>query len=188
VPVSPVPESEFVADVIAARRERGLPADERAIRRAIENSCRPDYGLPGLFLTPEEQSELETVDRTLVDHAEALVIDAGGVIGRVAWCWLDGRRAASIAVKHDVDRYRQLLIGQLGAERVVVAQARFSRQELDEMQERLMRDWPELKSLGIDVAASSTSQAGLGVNFFAADRPNAEQILTERYGPDVVLG
>jgi hypothetical protein len=56
-------------------------------------------------VTTEEQAESETVDHQLADRAEPLVIDAGGVIGAVAWSWFDGRRAVTVSVKHDVDRF-----------------------------------------------------------------------------------
>lgn len=55
------------------------------------------------------------------------------------------------------------------------------------MRQRVATDVPELESLGIHPSGWFTSQAGLHFEFFAVDRANAERLLTDRYGPDIVL-
>src|SRR5258708_28841491 len=124
--VPPPSESEFLVKVMAERREQGLAVDGETVRRAIENSERPDYRLPGFFLTLEEQGELEAFDRELPVRAQALVSDAGGAIGQIAWCWLDGLRGLRVSVGDYVERYRALLNEEFGSDRVIVTKAQYT--------------------------------------------------------------
>ena len=52
----------IVAQVVARRIESGLAFDDDSVRRAIENSGRPGYPLPGFFYTPEEEAALGNAD------------------------------------------------------------------------------------------------------------------------------
>jgi hypothetical protein len=171
--------------VIAQRREGGLPIDPRSVRRAIENSNRPEFPLPGLFFTPEEEAEIEAEDDELADRAEALLIDAGAEVGGVAWCWLDGRRGVEVSVKRDVERYRELLDRELGSDRVIVKPARYSEREQRELCDRIENDVPGLAQLGIELSSWWSDETGVQVQYFAADRDQAQRLLRGRWGPTV---
>ena len=195
-PVRGVPapsESEFVGNVIAERGQQGLAVDAETVRRAIENSERPDYQPRGFFLTSEEQAELDACDSELPVRARALVSANGGAIGQIAWCWLNGLRGLRVSVKHDVEPYRALLNQELGSDRVIVTKARYAEQELHELQHRITQDVPELLQLGIDVCSSFPQETGVSVQFFGADRGRAMAQLgtpgscTARELPDRVI-
>ena len=176
----------MVERVVEQRRESDLPIDPESVQRAIVNSERPEYPLPGLFFTPEEQADEESVDRQLGDRAEAILIDAGAEIGRVEWCWRNSRRGVTISVKGDVTRYQDLLIHELGTDRVIVTQAplsRYSERELRELSDRISADRDELAELGIEIAMLGPGDGEVGLGYFAADRKDSERVLTERYGP-----
>ena len=180
----PRPESAFLEEVIAQRRGDGLPFDSVTVRRAVENSQRPEYPLPGLYYTPEEEAEIETVDDDLADRVEALLIDVGAEVGSLEWCWLAGRRAVKASVKDDVERHRELLTRELGADRVIVTPARYSGHEQLELSGRIFTDQAELAELGIEVSMWGPSEAGVEAHYFAADREHAQQVLGQRYGPE----
>jgi hypothetical protein len=65
----PETENAYVERVIAERRDDHRPIDSESVRRAIENGQRPDYPLPGLFLTPEEEVEIHAVGGSPFSHA-----------------------------------------------------------------------------------------------------------------------
>jgi hypothetical protein len=118
-----------VEAVVAKRRTGGLAVDADSVRRAIANSRRPDYPLPGVFFTPEEQVEDERADRQLPERAKAVLSRAGAEVGGVKWCWTAGRRGVQVTVKAEFERYRELLERELGSDRVLVGNARYSERD-----------------------------------------------------------
>jgi hypothetical protein len=182
----PQAEHRLIDDVASQRTEAGLPVDPESVRRAIQNSERRGYPLPGLFYTPEEEYESETVDHQLAAFAEALAIDAGAEVGQVAWCWRNGKRAVEVSVKNDVERYRRLLTASLGSDRVIVKSAHYSERELGELCERIGEDMAELGELGIQLAIWGPSEDSVEVAYFAVDRERAGRLLIERYGAAIV--
>jgi hypothetical protein len=173
--------------VITERRDSGLAVDPESVRRAVENSQRPDYPLPGLFYTPEELAESEAADDLLADHAEALVINAGAAVGGVSWGWLDGRRVVIVPVKDDVQHYRELLSAELTSDRVIVTEAEHSEDELRGLCDRIHEDMPALRDRGIELSGSRIADQCVELDYFSADRDTAQRILRERYPPEVRL-
>jgi hypothetical protein len=89
-------------EVLRARESSGLSVDPEAVTRARANSRRADYPFPGLFFTPEEERELESVDDQLADRVEAVLMDADADMGEVRWDWRDGRRVVVVSVTQDL--------------------------------------------------------------------------------------
>jgi hypothetical protein len=188
-PQSPASERDLIDEAIEDRRESGLPTDRDSIHRAVENSRRADYEMPGRFLTPDEQADAEAFDRRLPEYAENVLSDAGAEIGWSAYCWRGGRRMIEITVKHDVEHYFELLLGELHPAhrgRVILSPARHSERGLTVLSERIWDERDELRALGIDLAGCSHQHDALSIRFFSPDHERAERALAERYGPIVI--
>jgi hypothetical protein len=82
------------------------------------------------------------------------------VIG-TEWCWYDRRRAVHVSVTKDVGHYRELLARNLGPGRAVVTKARFTRQELEELQEHISSELDQLSDLGIQALSLAADQDGV---------------------------
>jgi hypothetical protein len=171
--------------VVAKRRADGLAVDPETVRRAIANSRRPDYPLPGLFFTPEEQAEDERADRQLSDRAKAVLSRAGAEVGGVRWCWIAGRRGVQITVKAEVERYRELLERAFGSDRVLVGSARYSEREQNEICASIESAVSDLVTVGIKPLMWGPGDDGVDLSYFAADRESAERVLVDRFGSAV---
>jgi hypothetical protein len=190
-PAAPGPPRSLEEEVIGHRQFFGLAADPESVRRAIENEARPGYDFPGMWFTPEEELEEKTFDRELFDRMEAFAIEHGAELGVRAHRWLNGKRALEIPIKGDVEYYRELLTAQFGTDRLIVKEASYSRQELEDLAERVSEDCDDLAQLGIDVAVIHRSildrEEGVHVSYWATDEARAAAAMRERYGDMVVL-
>jgi hypothetical protein len=183
----PPPERPLEERAIEQRREHGLPIDPETIRRAVDYSQQPDYMLPGLFVTPEEEAQENSFDNELASHVEATLMDAGPKVGHVELCWLEGaRRGVRITVKSDVERWQQVLDKELGSDRIVVGKAKYSQREQYALQNRIGDDYEELAKLGIEWSSIGPGDDGVEVCYFSRDPERADRLLRERYGPAVI--
>jgi hypothetical protein len=173
-------------EVLRARESSGLSVDPETVTRARANSRRADYPFPGLFFTPEEERELESVDDQLADRVEAVLMDADADMGEVRWGWRDGRRVVVVSVTREVERFEALVARDVDADRVIVAAALYSGRELHALGERISAEREELVALGIDPSSWGPEKDCVSLRYFAADREHARRTLSERYGPMLV--
>lgn len=169
-----------------ARREVGLAVDDESLRRALAYSSRDDYPLPGIYYTPEELADSESVDHRLADHAEAVAVEAGADVGVVSWGWVDGRRVVFVPVKRDVRRYQEILRREVG-DRVIVTSAEYSESELRALCDRIGQERPELEALGIELSSWGIGDGFVDLDYFAKDRLAAERTLRNRLPSSVHL-
>jgi hypothetical protein len=121
----------------------------------------------------------------LADRADSLVSDAGADVGAVEWCWLSGHRAVAISVKRDVKRYRELLIRELGPDRVIVKAALYSERELKCPLRADRRGHGRSRSAWDRARSVRPKRERVEVQYYASERKHAQGVWIDRYGSAV---
>lgn len=183
LPRPPAPGStraEMAGRIALSRFRDGLPVSDAIIEELFALADRDGEARPGTF-TEREREEIRG-DRQRTDRVREVVAGADAGLSRIELCWLAGRRGVRVFLTGDQDRYRQLLVEALGADRVAVLRARFSEREMTEFSRRLREAMGQLAEQGILISTMHPEPDAYKVNYFAADPARAERTLRERFG------
>lgn len=161
-----------------ARARDGLPVDDRLVDEALENARREG---PRTCMTAAEQQDVYDGHKR-VELARGVLADAKEVFAGLEVCWLAGRRALRVRLTGELERYTRLLADAVGADRVVVEQARFTEAELESLHRKVREQSEELRSEGIMFVQTGPQMDAIGIAYHALDKERAQRILEERFG------
>ncbi len=166
------------ARIARHRLDSGLPVSSEIVSAVLAKNARD--GRNGSYTDAEEQDIFRDHERR--DKAQAVLAHAENVLSSIEVCWLNGQRAVRVWLTAEHDRYRDLLTGALGPDRVLVEQTRYTARESREFHERVRADSSELAEQGIYLSSFGPTRDGVDVAYYAADFVLADKLLHDRYG------
>jgi hypothetical protein len=172
-----------LAQLTTQRLSQGLPVSRHILDEVLKLQKTRD----GI----ETEAEYAERERTygLVDEVRAALmkLDAGSVLGGVERCWIDGRVGVRVRLTNQLDRYRTLLEGQFGPDRIRVEPAALAEADGSAIEMRLRNDSEVLTQDGIRLSGFGNGRDGFDIAFYAWDQQEAERFLRDRYGASLIL-
>lgn len=178
-PVAVTPDELRVRLVSARVRDR-LPVDEDTLSQIMRAGYAADPERAGIYTAAEQQDIYGDGER--VEKARAVLADAADVFGDLQVCWLDGRRAVRVRLTGELNRYRELLSGAIGSERLLVEPTAFTETELRHRAAEVRAQGEQLAADGIMITMSGFTIDGFVIEYLAADFAHAERVLHDRFG------
>ena len=182
-PTSAVPSAmEVRAQLAAARVREGLSAGNAELDDVLAQRASADPWLQQTRYTRAEHAEMDA-EFIVDERIQELLSDDHELLMRRAIGWENGRRIVTVYLTEDQAEVRRMLTDAVGIDRLRFGVAQFDLEETQRTVRAIEDARDQLRTEGIKLSAWGARPSGeVRVDFMAADRTAAEQILHQRFG------